>query len=135
MVADFARSGVIDPLNSYAGNAASTLYKGVQDDLKLCDGKTWSWPISKSVYVQFYNKDMLAAAGQQVPKSWEEFASVAKAVSRNGVTAISIDPGGVGDCSTSSRSPGTATSSRQRAGGSLSARPTCPPVPPTRRTR
>jgi ABC-type glycerol-3-phosphate transport system substrate-binding protein len=99
VVADFARSGVIDPLNSYAGNAASTLYKGVQDDLKLCDGNTWSWPISKSVYVQFYNKNMLAAAGQQVPKTWDEFATTAKAVSKNGVTAISIDPGGVGDIS------------------------------------
>jgi multiple sugar transport system substrate-binding protein len=99
VVADFARSGVIDPLNSYLGNSASTLYSGVRDDLKLCDGNTWMWPISKSVYVGFYNKNMLAAAGQPVPTTWDQFAATAKAVSHNGVTAISIDPGGVGDIS------------------------------------
>jgi ABC-type glycerol-3-phosphate transport system substrate-binding protein len=99
VVADFARSGVIDPLNSYVGNSASTLYKGVRDDLKLCDGNTWSWPISKSVYVGFYNRNMLAGAAAPVPTTWDQFASTAKAVSKNGVTAISIDPGGVGDIS------------------------------------
>ena len=99
VVADFARSGVIDELNSYAGNSASTLYKGVQQDLKLCDGNTWSWPVSKSVFTQFYNKNMLAAAHQPVPATWDQFANVAKAVSTNGVTAISTDPGGVGNIS------------------------------------
>lgn len=99
VVADFARSGVIDPLNAYAGSSASAFYPGVRDDLKLCDGNIWSWPIAKSVYVQFYDKDMLAAAARPVPKTWAEFAATAKAVSHNGITAISIDPGGVGDIS------------------------------------
>lgn len=98
-VAEFANSGVIDPLNGYVGNAASQLYQGVQDDLKLCDGNIWMWPFSKSVYVNFYNPDMLKAANLTEPTTWDQYAAAAKAVSRNGVTGISIDPGGKGDIS------------------------------------
>lgn len=97
--ADYARSGVIDPLDSYAGNSASSFYKGVRDDLKLCDGHTWMWPFGKSLSVLFYNQDMLKSAGQQVPATWDQFASTLKAVSHNGVTGISIDPGGPTDLS------------------------------------
>jgi ABC-type glycerol-3-phosphate transport system substrate-binding protein len=95
-VADFANSGVIDPLNGYLGNSASQLYQGVQNDLKLCDGNTWMWPFSKSVYVNFYNPNMLKAANLSEPATWDQYAAAAKAVSRNGVTGISIDPGGAG---------------------------------------
>jgi multiple sugar transport system substrate-binding protein len=95
-VSEFADSGVIDPLNSYVGNSASSLYQGVRNDLKLCDGNTWMWPFSKSVYVNFYNPSLLTSANLSVPTTWDQFASDAKAVSHNGVTAISIDPGGAG---------------------------------------
>jgi ABC-type glycerol-3-phosphate transport system substrate-binding protein len=100
-VADFANSGVIDPLNSYLGgaqsSAVSNLYKGVRNDLKLCDGNTWMWPFSKSVYVNFYNPNLLKAANLAVPTTWDQYASALKAVSHNGVTGISIDPGGTGN--------------------------------------
>ncbi len=98
-VADFANSGVIDPLNGYVGNSAAQLYQGVQNDLKLCDGNTWMWPFSKSVYVNFYNPTMLKAANLTEPATWDQYAANAKAVSKNGVTGISIDPGGAGDIS------------------------------------
>jgi ABC-type glycerol-3-phosphate transport system substrate-binding protein len=98
--ADYARSGVIDPLDSYTGGAngaaLTSLYSGVRDDLKLCDGKTWMWPFNKSVYVNFYNQNMLTAAGQSVPTTWDQYATAAKAVSKNGVVGITIDPGGKG---------------------------------------
>jgi ABC-type glycerol-3-phosphate transport system substrate-binding protein len=99
--ADYARSGVIDPLDSYIGGASSkalsSLYPGVRDDLKLCDGKTWMWPFNKSVYVNFYDTQMLTAAGQSAPTTWDQFATAAKAVSHDGVVGITIDPGGKGD--------------------------------------
>ena len=95
-VADFANSGVIDPLNGYVGNSAAALYQGVQNDLKLCDGNTWMWPFSKSVYVDFYNPKVISDAGLTPPTTWDQFATDAKAVSKNGVTGISIDPGGAG---------------------------------------
>ncbi len=98
-VADFANSGVIDPLNGYVGNSAAQLYQGVRNDLKLCDGNTWMWPFSKSVYVNFYNPTMLKAASLTEPTTWDQYAANAKAVSKDGVTGISIDPGGAGDIS------------------------------------
>jgi multiple sugar transport system substrate-binding protein len=95
--ADFANSGVIDPLDGYAGNSTSAFYKGVQNDLKLCDGKTWMWPFGKSDYVSFYNPTLLSSAGMsKSPATWDDYATALKAVSKNGVTGISIDPGGVG---------------------------------------
>ena len=95
--ADYANSGVIDQLDSYIDqnkSALSGLYGGVAADQKLCDGHYYMWPFNKSLYVSFYNKDMLSAAGQSVPTTWDEFATASKAVSKNGVTGITIDPGG-----------------------------------------
>jgi multiple sugar transport system substrate-binding protein len=102
--ADYARSGVIDPLDSLLTGSSSlslsALYSGVRDDLKLCDGKTWMWPFNKSVYVNFYNQQMLTAAGQTAPTTWAQYATAAKAVSRNGVVGITVDPGGKDDLTT-----------------------------------
>ncbi|HEX4723737.1 MAG TPA: extracellular solute-binding protein [Pseudonocardiaceae bacterium] len=95
--ADYARSGVIDPLDGFTGTnpaAVSDLYAGVRDDLKLCDGETWMWPFNKSVYVNFANQEMLKAAGRTTPSTWDQYATAAKAASKNGVVGITIDPGG-----------------------------------------
>ena len=64
----------------------STLYKGIQADMKLPDGKTWMWPFNKSVLILFYNADLMAKDGQSEPKTWDDYASVMKAVSKDGVT-------------------------------------------------
>ncbi|HEX5407376.1 MAG TPA: extracellular solute-binding protein [Pseudonocardiaceae bacterium] len=99
--ADYAHSGVIDTLDSLTDGSGSSqvssLYSGVRSDLKLCDGNTWMWPFNKSVYVNFFNQQMLQAAGQQVPTTWDQYATAAKAVSRDGVVGITVDPGGKGD--------------------------------------
>ncbi|HEX5120422.1 MAG TPA: extracellular solute-binding protein [Pseudonocardiaceae bacterium] len=100
--AEYARSGVIDTLDQMTGGASGTamsaLYSGVAADQKLCDGNTWMWPFNKSAYVNFYNPTMLQAAGQSgAPTTWAQFATDAESVSKNGVTGITIDPGGKGD--------------------------------------
>ncbi|HEX3792603.1 MAG TPA: extracellular solute-binding protein [Pseudonocardiaceae bacterium] len=96
--ADYANSGVIDQLDSYLNQTQpsplSGLYTGVANDQKLCDNHYYMWPFNKSLYVNFYNQNMLQQAGQTAPTTWDQFATVAKAVSKNGVTGITIDPGG-----------------------------------------
>jgi multiple sugar transport system substrate-binding protein len=47
------------------------------------------WPFNKSVVVVYRNNDLVPEA----PETWEEFAQVAKDVSKDGVIALSIDPG------------------------------------------
>ncbi|GAB2691156.1 extracellular solute-binding protein [Kitasatospora kifunensis] len=95
--ADFAKSQVILPVSQFAGSDSPAglgdFYQGVQKDLRLPDGKLWMWPFNKSVQVIFYNQDMLQAKGQSAPTTWDQFATAAKAVSTDGVTGISVDPG------------------------------------------
>ena len=95
--ATFANSDAILPVSQYAGSSSpaglSAFYTGVQNDLKLPDGKLWMWPFNKSVQVMYYNQDMLKAKGLAAPTTWAQFATDAKAVSGKGVTAITVDPG------------------------------------------
>ncbi|MFE9426814.1 extracellular solute-binding protein [Kitasatospora sp. NPDC006697] len=95
--AEYAKSQVILPVSQYAGSdkpaGLGDFYQGVQKDLRLPDGKLWMWPFNKSVQVIFSNQNMLQAKGINPPTTWDEFATAAKAVSGNGVTAISVDPG------------------------------------------
>ncbi|MBC3842509.1 extracellular solute-binding protein [Streptacidiphilus sp. 4-A2] len=95
--ATFANSDAILPVSQYAGSNSpaglSAFYTGVQNDLKLPDGKLWMWPFNKSVQVIYYNQNMLKAKGLTAPTTWDQFATDAKAVSGKGVTAITVDPG------------------------------------------
>jgi len=95
--ATFANSDAILPVSQYAGSASpaglSAFYTGVQNDLKLPDGKLWMWPFNKSVQVIYYNENLLKAKGLTAPTTWDQFATDAKAVSGKGVTAITVDPG------------------------------------------
>lgn len=94
--ATYANSNVLVPLADYAKPAdLKALYPGVRRDLYLpTDHKLYMWPFNKSVVIQYYNQKMLAAKGKRAPKTWDEFADTAKAVSGNGTTGIAIDPGG-----------------------------------------
>jgi multiple sugar transport system substrate-binding protein len=98
--AGYADAKAIVPLDSYVhGKNGITpaqqkqFWKGVWKDLYLPDGKIWMWPFNKSDYVMYYNADKLAAAGLQVPKTWVQFATVAKALTKNGNWAWSTDTG------------------------------------------
>jgi sn-glycerol 3-phosphate transport system substrate-binding protein len=52
-------------------------------------GKMVGMPFNSSTPVLYYNKDALAKAGVQPPKTWEEFEMVAKKLKANGMTALS----------------------------------------------
>ena len=98
--AAFAQAKAIVPLDGYVhgknGITAaqqSAIWKGVWKDLFLPDGKIWMWPFNKSDYVMYYNADKLQKAGLAVPKTWVQFATVAKALTKNGNWAWSTDTG------------------------------------------
>lgn len=42
------------------------------------DGKIWTLPFNKSIYVLFYNKEAFKEKGLTPPKTWQELRSVAK---------------------------------------------------------
>jgi multiple sugar transport system substrate-binding protein len=93
----FNQSKVLTPISEVAGTDSppqlATFYKGIQADTKLPDGKTWMWPLNKSVLIEFYNADMLKADGLAVPATWDDYATDMKAASKAGVTGTTIDPG------------------------------------------
>ena len=99
--AAFADAKAIVPIGGYVNSRTvgvkpkdqKAIWKGVWKDLFLPDGKIWMWPFNKSDYVMYYNADKLASAGQPVPKTWVQFATVAKALTKNGNWAWSTDTG------------------------------------------
>ncbi|GAA4182639.1 ABC transporter substrate-binding protein [Gryllotalpicola kribbensis] len=93
--AEYASSDVLEPLTAYAKadpSATDGLYKGIRNSLYI-DKKLYMWPFNASAVAMFYNPEMLKAAGQDVPKTWDDFVTVAKAVSKDGVVALPMDPG------------------------------------------
>ncbi|MFT8396176.1 extracellular solute-binding protein [Propionibacterium sp.] len=88
---ELSTSGVLVPLDSYVASSDQykSFYTGIQNDMKLRDGKNWMWPFNKSVVVQYYNESKVPNA----PTTWDQFSQDAKSVSNNGVVALSIDPG------------------------------------------
>lgn len=92
--ATFANSGVLVPLDSYASSGdLNSLYGGVRKDLYLPGNKLYMWPFNKSVVIQYYNQKLLDSKKLPVPTSWDQFATDAKAVSKNGTVGIALDPG------------------------------------------
>lgn len=90
-VAEYAKDQAIVPLDAYIAKAQQyeDFYDGIKADLQLPDGKAWMWPFTTSVAVLYYNTDLVP----KPPKTWDEFARVAGAVSKGKVVALSIDPG------------------------------------------
>ncbi|HEV2636606.1 MAG TPA: extracellular solute-binding protein [Actinocrinis sp.] len=94
--ATYAATNSIVPISTLAGTSdpaeLDTFYAGVKKDLYLPDGKLSMWPVGKSVQVFFYNKNLYSADGLTVPSTWSDFATDAKAVSKGGVTAMTVNP-------------------------------------------
>lgn len=57
------------------------------------DGVCYSLPLYSHAQVMWYRKDLLADAGLEVPKTWDEFAAAAKALTKDGVYGCSFPCG------------------------------------------
>lgn len=57
------------------------------------DGVCYSLPLYSHAQVMWYRKDLLAEANLEVPKTWEEFAKTAKALTKDGVYGCSFPCG------------------------------------------
>ena len=85
--------GAIIPLGDYVGtyipeediNDLVPVFK----DANTFDGKLWTLPFNKSIYVLYYNKEMFRKAGVKPPKTWDEFRTVSKKLTiRNGDSIV-----------------------------------------------
>lgn len=57
------------------------------------DGTCYSLPLYSHAQVMWYRKDLLDAAGLEVPKTWDEFADAAKTLTKDGVYGCSFPCG------------------------------------------
>ena len=57
------------------------------------DGECYSVPLYSHAQVMWYRKDLLEEAGLEVPKTWDEFAEAAKALTKDGVYGCSFPCG------------------------------------------
>lgn len=78
--------GVIDAIGRDKF-AAAPLSEGEKD------GVCYSLPLYSHAQVMWYRKDLLASAGLEVPKTWDEFAAAAKALTKDGVYGCSFPCG------------------------------------------
>ena len=83
--------GMLMPLQDYIGKPDGIPQSEIDDlipifkEANTYDGKVWTLPFNKSIYVLYYNKDVFNAAGLTPPKTWDQFREVAKKLTaRNG---------------------------------------------------
>jgi len=77
-------TGVLEPLDEYVTEEfdIDDFEKPLLDAFKGADGKIYGFPKDFSTLVLFYNKKMLAEAGVEVPKTWDELREAAKKLTK-----------------------------------------------------
>ena len=78
--ADYQAEGLLLPAQDYI--SAETYAKFYQSflDQSVVDGVVWAVPDLASCRAMYYNKDILAAAGCEVPTTWDELIDVCKKI-------------------------------------------------------
>ena len=89
-VAYYIQDGMIVPLNQYLNDPHIGMSQGEIDDIitifretSFWDGEFYSVPFSKSTRVLFYNRELLAEAGLDVPTNWDEILHAAQVLTND----------------------------------------------------
>lgn len=80
--------GVIIPVGNYVGKPDGIPKSEIEDlvpvfrEANSYQGKLWTLPFNKSIYVLYYNKGIFKSVGAQPPKTWDDFKQVAKKLTK-----------------------------------------------------
>ncbi|MGC9100892.1 MAG: ABC transporter substrate-binding protein, partial [Caldisericum sp.] len=75
---------VKDPSMGLSQSEINDFFPIMWKDGYMPDGKMWMLPFNKSVQVMYYNVDMLKEAGfDHPPRTWDEFATMVKALTKS----------------------------------------------------
>ncbi|GAB3946196.1 sugar ABC transporter substrate-binding protein [Kribbella albertanoniae] len=88
-VQQIAATGALAPLNDLGLNADGVIQGMV--DATSYDGKLYGLAPVTNTIALFYNKDMLAEAGVQPPKTWDELKAAAKKLTKPGRYGIAFN--------------------------------------------
>ncbi len=81
-MAGFAVDGALAPIDDLMSDGFAETFVPTFLDLQKVDGQTWGLPIAASARGMFYNEDLLAQAGVDVPTTWEETLAAAEKISK-----------------------------------------------------
>lgn len=56
----------------------------------ILNGRNYGLPATSKCLAMFYNKDILSAAGVEVPKTWDDLLSTGKKISKDGTYALAL---------------------------------------------
>lgn len=87
----FVDAGLLAPLNDVLDRDGlkSTFHAGILDYYSF-NGNVYALPDGNNIGVIYYNKDMFAQAGVQVPKTFEELIDVVKTLKAKGIQPMVI---------------------------------------------
>lgn len=80
--------GVLTPVQDYIDKPGGIPKAEIDDMIPIFreantyDGKVWTLPFNKSIYVLYYNRDLFKAAGLQPPKTWDDFRAAARKLTK-----------------------------------------------------
>lgn len=86
---NFAALGLLADITADVAGEKGNFYEGPWSST-LLDGKSFGLPLNSNNLGLFCNEDMFDAAGLQIPSTWDELESAAKALTKDGVTGLAI---------------------------------------------
>ncbi|MGI6149731.1 MAG: extracellular solute-binding protein [Firmicutes bacterium] len=94
LLQDFARRGFLVAVDDIVGDLVDQYYAPVWRELASVDGKLYGvWYKAANKSVVWYNTNIFAEVGAEVPTTWEEMMEVAEMVDFYGITPFSAGGG------------------------------------------
>ncbi|MBI5929217.1 MAG: extracellular solute-binding protein [Chloroflexi bacterium] len=105
-IVDFAVPGYIEDLTPYVENDSALEWDDIapffRDFSATFEGKVYSIPLDGDFHMVYYRSDVLAAAGLEPPRTWDDYLAVAAAL--NGTDMNGDGEGDYGSCISKARS-------------------------------
>jgi multiple sugar transport system substrate-binding protein len=86
----FAAQGLLDPIDDVWDKIGGNFSDAVKSLSKGVDGHYYLVPIYNYPWVVFYNKSVFASKGYQIPKTWDDFISLAKQMQKDGLIPLAF---------------------------------------------
>ncbi len=92
---DFASGGFLEPLDSYIERTEGFEYEDFSAPLRAIaevDGETYGIPFYNYGLALIYRTDLYEQAGLEVPTTLDDFVAAAKALTRDGMAGVAMQP-------------------------------------------
>jgi len=85
-----ARNGLLTPIDSVWDRISANYSEGMKKAAQGDDGKQYAVPIVSYPWVMLYRKSLFAEKGYTVPKTWDEFVTLAKKIQADGLIPVAF---------------------------------------------